>query len=560
VTRAILRYQTKIAVFFLLFAGLIIAAEQNSPFNPVKVEDWTSDYLASVQEGNVQREVAYLLIAAVTAALWMTVRRTPEPKIHRKGAITLGLFLAWAGTSTLWSDEPGVLIRRLLTLGIVLCWVYVCTTRWSAVTVLWFVVVSSLADIIVSIMTEVLHGRFTPMDPDYRLSGTLAPNELALNAMVLVVASLTAASMNRKWRRLLLVCVVAGVLTILLTRSRTALIGLVVSVIVFVHLTIQSKAKLAMIWLLTCVSFFAVPIVTGRGISDVLSSVIPRSQDKVGSLSGRVPLWQDCFEHYVLDRPMLGFGYSTFWTRDRITKVSNDQGWGVSAAHSAYLELLLALGLPGLLLYLTLIFFSLRMIRKRLAIRKNRHLVFCACLIWGLLVIGATESEVPFRNSSIYFYSLIAFLLPFVIDGAHDGELRQTEFFHPSPEHRYIDVTPIGAKYRGAVAEVAHEALSPLCPKGRWARFKLAARWLLGKCNPMRALQSPNSERGKCRNERFWRPFCVKQVNRFPSISWDRSFARLTAVDFATHLVDTRKSRRRNIPTAPRESYGQQSF
>jgi exopolysaccharide production protein ExoQ len=454
VTRAILRYQTKIVVFFILFAGLIIAAEQNSPFNPVKVEDWTSDYLASVQEGNVQREVAYLLIAAVTATLWMTVRRTPKPRIHRGGAVTLGLFLAWAGTSTLWSDEPGVLIRRLITLGIVLCWVYVCTIRWPGVTVLWFVVVSSLADVIVSILTEVLHGRLTPLDPDYRLSGTLAPNELALNAMVLVVASLTAASMNRKWRRLLLVCVMVGVLTILLTRSRTALIGLVVSVIVFLHLTIQSKAKLAMIWLLACVSLFAVPIVTGRGISDVVSSVFPRSQDKVGSLSGRVPLWQDCFEHYVLDRPILGFGYSTFWTRDRITKVSNDQGWGVSAAHSAYLELLLGLGLPGLLLYVALIFFSLRMIRKRLADHKNRHLVFCASLIWGLLVIGATESEVPFRNSSIYFYSLIAFLLPFVIDGAHDEGLRQTEFSRRSPEHPYIDVAPIGSKYQGAVSVV----------------------------------------------------------------------------------------------------------
>ena len=95
-----------------------------------------------------------------------------------------------------------------------------------------------------------------------------------------------------------------------------------------------------------------------------------------------------------MDRPILGFGYSTFWTRDRITKVSNDQGWGISAAHSAYLELLLALGLPGLLLYMALVFFSLAMIKKRLTHRQNRHLVFCASLIWGLLVIGATESEV----------------------------------------------------------------------------------------------------------------------------------------------------------------------
>jgi hypothetical protein len=39
-----------------------------------------------------------------------------------------------------------------------------------------------------------------------------------------------------------------------------------------------------------------------------------------------------------------------------------------------------------------------------------------------LLVIGITESELPFRSSSIYFYALIAYLLPFINYDTHGLE------------------------------------------------------------------------------------------------------------------------------------------
>ena len=98
-TRAVFRSQTKIVIFFILFAGLIVAAEQNSPCNPVKVEDWTADYLASVKKGNIQREVAYLLLAAVTGDPLDDGEAYTKTANTRKGAVTLGLFVAWAGAS-----------------------------------------------------------------------------------------------------------------------------------------------------------------------------------------------------------------------------------------------------------------------------------------------------------------------------------------------------------------------------------------------------------------------------------------------------------------------------
>jgi hypothetical protein len=392
----------KVIGFFVLFTGLIMAAEQSAPWHPVNVEEWTSDYLADAQSGNAQREVAYLLLAAITSLLWVIARPLQGIRIDAKGRLLIGTFLVWAAASSLWSDEPGVLFRRLLTLGIVLAWVYVCTTRWTGETVVLFVLVSSLANITVSTMSDVLHSRFAPLDPGYRLSGTIAPNDLAINALILVLASLAIAGMRRRGRSVLAVCVGVGILVILLTKSRTTLIALGVSVLVVAHLSVREKVKLRVMWLLIFAGVLAIPILTGNGVSDAVAAAIPRSDDKVNSLSGRVPLWQDCIENYVLDRPIRGFGFSTFWTRDRITKVSNDQGWGI--------------------LYLLFVVFSLQAIRRRLAAGGDRHLVFCCSLICGLLVIGITESELPFRSSSIYFYALIAYLLPFINYDTHGLE------------------------------------------------------------------------------------------------------------------------------------------
>jgi exopolysaccharide production protein ExoQ len=414
VKRAASQYPLQTLIFFVLFAGLFIIAEQSSPFNPVRVEEWNADYLVMVREGAVQRRVAYLLLAAVTAVLAIMVNRIHDSKIHRGGAIVIGLFMAWAGSSALWSDEPGVLIRRLFVLGIALSWVYVCSVRWSGLVLILFIVFSSLTNVIVCISTELLNGRFTPLGADYRLSGTLAPNELGVNSMVLVLAALTAATMSYKWRYLLLGCAGSGLLAIILTKSRTSLIAVLVGTVVIIHLTVRTKVKLALLWMLVCTGL-AVAIYTGPDILQFATSIVPRGTEDVASLDSRVPMWQDCFENYALKSPILGFGYTTFWTPNRISKVSDDAGWGVAAAHSAYLELLLDLGFPGLVLYIILATMALLIIRERLAQGRDRHLIFCGSLICGLLIIGVTESELPFRTSAIYFYDLVGFLLPFVM-------------------------------------------------------------------------------------------------------------------------------------------------
>jgi O-antigen ligase len=54
--------------------------------------------------------------------------------------------------------------------------------------------------------------------------------------------------------------------------------------------------------------------------------------------------------YYAKERLWLGYGYESFWTSPRIEAISSALGWGLREAHNAYLELLLWLGVVGLVL------------------------------------------------------------------------------------------------------------------------------------------------------------------------------------------------------------------
>ena len=70
------------------------------------------------------------------------------------------------------------------------------------------------------------------------------------------------------------------------------------------------------------------------------------------SLTGRLPLREQLWG-FVSARPLVGYGYDSFWTTSRIETISEDQGWGIREAHNSYLDTTLSTGLIGLGLLVT---------------------------------------------------------------------------------------------------------------------------------------------------------------------------------------------------------------
>jgi len=114
--------------------------------------------------------------------------------------------------------------------------------------------------------------------------------------------------------------------------------------------------------------------------------LLGRSEEGIGTLTGRVALWAECLE-YVWRRPLLGYGFSSFWTPNMIEEVSFSQGWGISSSHSVYLEYALSLGLAGLTLFLAFMWASVAKSSKLLKQTGKAGYAF----VFGLLILSLTH-------------------------------------------------------------------------------------------------------------------------------------------------------------------------
>jgi exopolysaccharide production protein ExoQ len=85
---------------------------------------------------------------------------------------------------------------------------------------------------------------------------------------------------------------------------------------------------------------------TGMGAADAVG-LLGRSSD----LTGRTELWSAVFES-ILEKPLLGFGFSGYWkgASSSSDNVQGQIGWAPTYSHDGYLEIMLSLGLVGLLL------------------------------------------------------------------------------------------------------------------------------------------------------------------------------------------------------------------
>ncbi len=149
-----------------------------------------------------------------------------------------------------------------------------------------------------------------------------------------------------------LVAVLSGLLllaTLALTQSRGAYLGFVVSALVLLSLR-WPKAALVVIPLVLIVALVGVGVVGWRAVADELMT-----GDTTRGLDQRMEIWSRAI-YVIQDFPFTGLGLGTF---ERVVAVLyplflNPAGT-VSHAHNLYLQVVVDLGLPGLVAYLALL-------------------------------------------------------------------------------------------------------------------------------------------------------------------------------------------------------------
>jgi O-antigen ligase len=302
----------------------------------------TSEQLAT-DEGSVTGYIitsAIYVVALVLALRW--------PRALWRAIIADSFLVALLGlalASTLWSDAPNVAARRgLALLGTSVFGVYL-HVRYSVAEQLrlvgWGLGLIAILSILQlgpsTLAQEAFYGVFENKNSLGRMMAlaTLVFGLLAWTRRPRVAASLLGG---------------LSLVLVLLSKSMTGLIVLltVVSIIPFVRRLAQDT-RLAVVFGSVAILVLGSVLLAGTSGLDAVTYIVGRD----ATLTGRTSLWHYVIE-MILRRPWLGYGYETFWLWQLPFRLPVDQGagWTAPNAHNGYLEVALALGLTGLLIFM----------------------------------------------------------------------------------------------------------------------------------------------------------------------------------------------------------------
>ncbi len=339
-----------VCVFFVTEHNLQISLQESYTQTREEME-------ASTAGGNAPRRAAFLALAALGACLLLRERRRSLP-LNSVLSWCMLAFVAWCAASVLWSVAPQITVRRVIVL--VCCFIGALGVgrAFSARELCVLAVMITSAFLAAGVAAEVALGTFHPLSGEYRFSGTVHPNSQGLNLATLCLGCLCLAGdsrSNRGWPRLLLFGLLAIALCFLvLTKSRTsvAAVGGVLAIVWFMKATVSQRmyGAFAAAWL-GAVAAFALLLSINTAGKDLSRMALLGRQEQSSSLSGRVPIWTEV-SGYILERPIMGHGYESFWTPETIDAISSRLYWGIREAHNSYLETVLGVGLVGLLIAL----------------------------------------------------------------------------------------------------------------------------------------------------------------------------------------------------------------
>jgi O-antigen ligase len=302
--------------------------------------------------GNPFRRVAFLGVAAWGLVLLVAARQ--PLRVDPLLAAPLVLWLGWTCASFLWSDDPGMCLRRLSVLGCCAVAAAGIARSHSLREQCWLVLgtIGSLA--LIGMLAELRLGTFRPWAGDYRFAGTVHPNTQGPALATLCLAALGLIRGSSRGRFWLWAVLGAALVLLLLTKSRTTTAAIILSagLVLLAQTSFKAQAITGSAAILAAGWLMWLVVAAGYDpLTDFRDAILLGRAEEAGTLSGRAFIWPEVL-YFVNQRPWLGYGFESFWTPARIDIISDNLGWGLREAHNAYLESLLSGGIVGLTLVL----------------------------------------------------------------------------------------------------------------------------------------------------------------------------------------------------------------
>jgi len=300
--------------------------------------------------GDVPRQVAYSLVFLATLGVSGVLR---NPRRILVLPISLTLTLTWFLLSVTWAIDPDVSIRRLALTAMIILTVFlsVRTTgaeRTVSLVRLVLMLVLVLNYLAVAVAPEAIHQAAEMGEPglvgDWR--GILAhKNFTGPICAFTIIFYLFGPGKIRPWLKLMVIA--ASAYFLYRTGSKTSEgalgLGLAVGMLFKLH-----RPKYRALILPAIAIVLSATVLLGQKYIGVLIEPYTR-QD---AFTGRGQIWPVLLR-YATDHPTLGAGYGSFWNIGKNSPVYlYSKSWvtGLGNGHSGYLDILVATGLPGLIL------------------------------------------------------------------------------------------------------------------------------------------------------------------------------------------------------------------
>ena len=138
--------------------------------------------------------------------------------------------------------------------------------------------------------------------------------------------------------RWLVLIFMIGIITLVMTKSRTTLAGFCFAGLATLFITFKPNNRVFAISLyllaFVIVGFF-LTLSRGNVRADVASKLAMGRTKDVTTLTGRLPLWELLGEA-IQEKPIMGYGYLAFWDKDRIEFLSDQLKWEIPHGHNMY--------------------------------------------------------------------------------------------------------------------------------------------------------------------------------------------------------------------------------
>jgi O-antigen ligase len=379
------------------FAGRQVADETE--------DDIADQYVDEIEGGSGLRKL--VLIAYGATGLWcLMLSRDREWNVQRFAALAMGALLAWILLSVLWSLNPSLTFKRIVAFGMV----FVGSLGYARLLRADELLAVSLATfgflIANSFFIDVANGG-RPWTADYRFGGTLHPNlQSAYCAMLCLAAYCTPKKYGSQWIARSLF--VMGIVLLYQTQSRTSLFALLVGLVIASLVRLSSMLRWQAVWLLfvfASVTTIAIASFSEGQRKGLTEAALMGRTEQAGTLSGRVPLWQE-LTRFASERPFTGYGFESFWTPENIDAVMKSQKWALQSAHNSYFETVLQLGLPGLVFALAMVLASFNLTQTAYERTRSAGYAF----MYGVLGFAITNSLLESNFAKLKYPTVIALI------------------------------------------------------------------------------------------------------------------------------------------------------